>query len=489
MKRVDWAVAVALFVLALLLRAYRLGEAPLIGDEAYYWLWSEHLQPAYLDHPAGVAMMVRVSTAVAGSSEWGVRWLNAALGAAAAVGCYAVGRMLFSRIAALVSASVIAFSAPYLLVSRFVYTDALQISLLLLNLYLVVPILFAERRNTTWRYVGVGLSMAALLNTKYSAYLYAVVLLAVLVWQRPGLLHERRIWWALGIASLGLAPVVGWNAAHGWVSFRWQWQHFGGGSLDLVDNLRHAVVYLTPPVVLVAAAGATRLRGRAHQGLLVLGLALTVPVLLSPANSPRNLLSGLTLFVLLAGDAACAWSARRRSVVWVAGALVLLLCANYGVGTVAETLRPTRLPHSSVAPELRRQSAGWREARQLPLILEAEAFAIDYHLAGLLWYYGGFPVQSSWPQYRLWQTSEICRPSVPGALLQVFALGYVDQRVVSQRLRTAFATVNGPEVWILGQGDGQTALYVWTAQGCRIDSETFYRWFDLFNLLGDEGFD
>ena len=62
-----------------------------MSDESYYWLWSERLAASYFDNPAGVAFMVRASTALGGRGEVGVRWLNAALGVAAVYLVYVLG--------------------------------------------------------------------------------------------------------------------------------------------------------------------------------------------------------------------------------------------------------------------------------------------------------------------------------------------------------------------------------------------------------------
>ncbi|MGC9333711.1 MAG: glycosyl transferase, partial [Anaerolineae bacterium] len=77
---VRWAPLAAVVALGATLRFWRLGELALIDDESYYWLWSQRLDWAYFDHPAGVAVLTWLSTALGGQAEAGVRWLNALLG-------------------------------------------------------------------------------------------------------------------------------------------------------------------------------------------------------------------------------------------------------------------------------------------------------------------------------------------------------------------------------------------------------------------------
>src|ERR1700677_2962050 len=44
----------------------------LVPDEAYYWVWSQHLALSYLDHPPIVAYLIRLGTALMGNTELGV---------------------------------------------------------------------------------------------------------------------------------------------------------------------------------------------------------------------------------------------------------------------------------------------------------------------------------------------------------------------------------------------------------------------------------
>src|SRR2546430_15338283 len=74
--------AVWFFIIAL--TAIRLSMLPttdLEFDEAHYWMWSERLAPAYFSKGPGIAFAMRVSTAVFGANEFGVRFLSPVLAA------------------------------------------------------------------------------------------------------------------------------------------------------------------------------------------------------------------------------------------------------------------------------------------------------------------------------------------------------------------------------------------------------------------------
>lgn len=466
---------------AALLRGVGLGALALIGDESYYWLWSRHLDWAYYDHPAGVALLIRISTALGGQTEAGVRWLNALLG----VGCvwltYQLGRRMLSWRAGVFAAALVAVGAPYLVTSRVAYTDALHLFLLLLNLYCLWHLLQSPVLSVKSS-IAFGLSLALLLNTKYSAYLY-VAGVAVAVWiDHRQLLAERRFWGGLLIGALGLLPVLIWNAAHDWASFRWQLSHAGvsvGGDYSLLGSLHHALTYLTWPLALLAVAGLGGVRRPAERMLTIVALLLLLPVALSQANSPRNLSTGLVLLLLLAGARLPSMPALRKRrgqllAAWLAiGALATLV---YGVGTVANLFGSARWPHSSVVTPIRQDAAGWRELGPTLASQSGTIFALDYSIASQIRYYAGRPAYTSGGQYRIWGIPEFDAATI-------VALDHLPDDLVSSRLEEAFQSVEGPGHLSYSERGATKAVRLWQAEGLQLDRETFLERFDFLTLL------
>src|SRR4051812_11749491 len=90
--------AVWLFIVALTgIRFTMLGTSDLSFDEAHYWMWSEHLAPAYFSKGPGIAFAIRASTALFGSTEFGVRFWSPILGAATSLLLYYFTRRLFNE--------------------------------------------------------------------------------------------------------------------------------------------------------------------------------------------------------------------------------------------------------------------------------------------------------------------------------------------------------------------------------------------------------
>ncbi len=484
-----WVLLAVTLLAGTALRLWRLGEPALIGDESYYWLWSRNLDWAYFDHPAGVAIQVKLSTLLGGQSEAGIRWLNALLGAGSILLVYLLGTRLLSRQAGLLAAVGIAAGAPYLLTSRFVYTDALQLFLLLLNLYCFCYVIGDQhppapdtaRARPSWvASIAFGLSLAMLFNTKYSAYLYAGALALVLVLDHRHLLKEKRLWPAGLIAVLGLVPVLAWNAAHDWVSFRWQLSHLGfslTGEYSFLGSVRHNLAYLSWPLILLAVLGLGLWRRPSERLPGLVALALLVPVALSPANSPRNLGTGLVLLVLLAGRR---WPSglkeRKQQAMAALLALVVLGTAAYGLGTVLGTLGPTAMPQSSVVPSIRQDATGWRQLGPELAGYREPVFALDYSIASQIRYYSGLPAYTSWGQYRIWGIPDFREATIA-------SLDYLPEGLVTAQLRDAFQQVDGPRRLSYQERDAQKTVHLWDAQGLLLDQETFLETFDFLTLL------
>src|SRR5581483_3659062 len=80
----------------------------LVPDEAYYWVWSRHLAPGYLDHPPMVAYLIHAGTSVGGDTELGVRWPAAVMAIAiAAIVAVVTLRVARSKLAAALAAIVL----------------------------------------------------------------------------------------------------------------------------------------------------------------------------------------------------------------------------------------------------------------------------------------------------------------------------------------------------------------------------------------------
>src|SRR3954469_17338383 len=101
-RRMSTTRAVWLFIAAVTaIRFSLLRTTDLSFDEAHYWMWSERLAPAYFSKGPGVAFAIRISTAVFGATEFGVRFWSPILGAGTSLLLFYFTKRLYSEEAAL----------------------------------------------------------------------------------------------------------------------------------------------------------------------------------------------------------------------------------------------------------------------------------------------------------------------------------------------------------------------------------------------------
>lgn len=466
----------------LALRFWNLDALGLVGDESYYWLWSRSPAVAYFDNPGGTAWMVMLSTWLGGQTEVGVRWLNALLGTLCAPLIYVLARRLYSSAAGLMAAAIVALGAPFIITSRLVYTDSLAFILLLTNLYLLWPIIAAPQGTkvtlSTRRWAGIGITWALLANTKLSVYpFWGALGLGILLWRRD-LLRERNLWLAALGVVLGLVPFWAWNAAYDFAGAAWDWQQFTTKTVpapSTLSALYHAVMYLTPPLVIILLTGLSAGRGSTGRWLLLIALFLGLPVLISRANSPRNLLLGCLPLAILAGI----WLTTPGR--WLRGraiALTLLLASTalYGFGTAWALVDESPLPQSSVARAIREDAAGWRALGPQLGQERGLLFCVDYSTASQVWYYSRRPTYSHWGHYEL----VLGIPDFTEAT--VISLDFVPPSQVDNQVRRAFAQVEGPLTIEVSERGASKRVHLWRGKGLSVSKNEFLQMLDFFTL-------
>jgi hypothetical protein len=222
--------------------------------------------------------------------------------------------------------------------------------------------------------------------------------------------------------------------------------------------------------------------------LALVAACLLLPILLSAANSPRNLGVGLLAIWPLVGvaieapdkpgisaDRGRLVNIRSRALYLMAVPLCLWL-AFYGVGTTAAFLGPTRLPANVVALAIRSDAAGWPEfAAEALLPADEVTFAVDYGIAGQVAHYAGRPVYSAHPQFRLW--------SMPGlSNLTVLSQDFIPPELITERLRADFSSTSGPSTWCYEAAGIRKTVFIWHARGLRVAETQLLEDLDFLRL-------
>lgn len=215
--------AVALLIAALtVMRLVYASVLDLRTDEAYYWTWSKESALAFLDHPPGIAWLIRFGTAIFGDTNLGVRFGGIVAMLITQLLLADIVRRVTHDVRAVIFAVLLPEAALYygLLMAK-VAPDTAMIPFAVAMLWALVRL--NESGNPRW-WLAAGLFAGLALLSKFTAIMLLPAVIAfVLVpdWRRRWLLSQYP-WRAALIAVIVFSPVLIWNAQHDWASFRFQ---------------------------------------------------------------------------------------------------------------------------------------------------------------------------------------------------------------------------------------------------------------------------
>lgn len=240
---------------------------PLSFDEAYYWLWSRHLAASYFDHPPAIAYIIRAGTAVLGNTAVGVRLVPLLGSVVASWAVWRSGGILLG------SARGAALACLYFNLTLMVAAETMAATpdcpaLVAASLVLFTLAKLQESADGRW-WLAVGVAGGLCLLSKYTGFFLGAGVLLWLVAAPQGRVWLASVWPYLGgvIALALFSPVVAWNAAHEWISFKFQFGRVATGGLTLryfVEFIAAQAALASPFLLILGGAGfvrASRLRG------------------------------------------------------------------------------------------------------------------------------------------------------------------------------------------------------------------------------------
>lgn len=408
------------------------GLAP---DEAYYRVWSTALQGGFLDHPPGIALLIRAGTALCGPTVLGVRLAAPLLAGSGSLLLAGAARDLAGLDRAGQGWAVLLFNAT-LLVGVGAVTVTPDTPLVFcwgLTLWCLGRA-FATGRSRWVAAAGLALGLA--FDGKYTAILLLPAIMLVFVATASGRRLLRRPGTLVGILAglAAVAPVLAWNAAHGWASFARQGGRaatvqWGRGPRYLAELFGGQLGLVTPGIALLAVVGLAALARAARRGdagsALVFG-SVAVPGLVFVAHAFGDRVQANWPSVLYPGLAIAAARGAER-VRW-RRVLIPASVLGYALGALLyaqATLRVVALsPRFDVTaarldgwPALARAVASADGACALPVAVP------DYGLAAeLAWYAPGLAVDAIGPRWRFFRL-----PRAPSSGRRVLLLRRLDR--------------------------------------------------------------
>ncbi|MFL5771730.1 MAG: ArnT family glycosyltransferase, partial [Flavisolibacter sp.] len=209
--------------LILLTAACRIAAAFLLelgNDEAYYWIYSMHLQWNYFDHPPLVGLWIRMSTFnLAFISEGFIRLGSIFSCAVATWLMFKTSSTAFSERAGWYTACL--FNASfYVSVTAGVYIlpDSPQIVFWTLSMYMLARIVKEENSWKNWLLFGVGCGLC-MMSKVHGVFLLTGLFLYV-IFNKRHWLKNPRLYVSLLITMIIFLPVVIWNFQNDFITYK-----------------------------------------------------------------------------------------------------------------------------------------------------------------------------------------------------------------------------------------------------------------------------
>lgn len=208
---------IAGFALLIAVRLLIAWQLPITDDEAYYWIWSQHLSWGYPDHPPMIALLIRISTAAFGDQPPGIRLGALTLTVATGAIVYALGKDMFGPKIAVVAALTSQLLPMVATGGAVAVPDAPFIFFWMLTICL-----FWRARSTgaAFYWYAAGAALGLTMMSKLFGVLLALGL-AGYVMATPAerkWLARPHTYGAIVIAMAIVAPLTWWNFTQGWPS-------------------------------------------------------------------------------------------------------------------------------------------------------------------------------------------------------------------------------------------------------------------------------
>ncbi|MCL2335770.1 MAG: glycosyltransferase family 39 protein, partial [Endomicrobia bacterium] len=191
-------------------------------DEAYYWLWAQHLALGYYDHSPMVAYFIKLTTLFS-DSEFFVRFSSLIVTVVLSVFTWKFAKKLFGETVA--SASVIIVNTlPLMMVASVIITPDTPVFLFYsLSVYFLYS-LIETGKIKYWYITGLFFGLAML--SKYTAVLFALCLLVYMISAKKLVWFKNLHFYMMFVTALAVfMPVVIWNSQNSWISFTYQLNH------------------------------------------------------------------------------------------------------------------------------------------------------------------------------------------------------------------------------------------------------------------------
>lgn len=210
-----------LIILFSLIRLLLASVYELANDEAYYWLYSQHLQWNYFDHPPMVAVWIRLFTFnlhfqdVAGFVRLG------------SIISFALSAYIMYKLTALLQSEKAGWYAACMYTASFyagitagifILPDSPQMLFWTFSMWMIARITCNEQNTWNWILLGVSAGLC-IMSKVHGVFIWLGIILFVITYKR-GWLLKPQFYLALVITLAIASPILIWNIQNHFVTYR-----------------------------------------------------------------------------------------------------------------------------------------------------------------------------------------------------------------------------------------------------------------------------
>ena len=208
---------IALYVLRLLISLF-IGIMP---QDAYYYLYSEHLALSYFDHPPMVAYMLKLSSAIFGKSVLNIKLTDFGISLLSFFSFYYLATFFLSKRRALYAAIFYGSTLLLTIISINTTPDVPLIFFWTIALIVIYKAIFQNKLHF-WALSGVLMGLS--FDSKYTGIFLLMGLLLFLLMSKNHrhLLFSKQMFVTLLLFLITVSPIIYWNYDNDWISFAFQ---------------------------------------------------------------------------------------------------------------------------------------------------------------------------------------------------------------------------------------------------------------------------
>ena len=217
----GWQTVFILSILLVTIRFVFTGIMGLMPQDAYYYLYGQHLALSYFDHPPMIAYLLRLFTSLFGKKVMVIKLADATVTLLTLLAFFQLANKFLSPRKAMLATALLISTFLMSILSLVSTPDVPLMLCWILSLNGLYEALF-RKKKIYWIWSGLFTGLG--FDSKYTAVFLIIGLIGFLVISKPyrKYLFSRWLFLYLLLFAIVIMPVVIWNARNAFASFKFQ---------------------------------------------------------------------------------------------------------------------------------------------------------------------------------------------------------------------------------------------------------------------------